>query len=243
MIRENERIDIVPGSDLKIIQDKGKFSYGTDAIFLSHFAKSKGRVIDLGTGTGIIPLRLYAKDNVDIIYGVEIQEEVASMAKRSIQLNNLEEKIKILNMDLKDLPTKFGKNTIDTITSNPPYMKSGGALINIEENFALSRHEIACTLEDIIKVSDYLLKPLGKMFLVHRPDRLVDIIYLLRKYKLEPKYIRFVQPKIHKKPNLILIEAVKDGKPDLKFYDPLIVYNEDGRYTDEIYEIYGREGT
>lgn len=238
MLKPNERIDIVPGSDLKIIQNKEKFSYGTDAIFLSHFAKAKGRVIDLGTGTGIIPLRLYAKNKVDIIYGVEIQEEVAKMAKRSIELNRLDDKIVILNMDLKELPTKFGKNTIDTITSNPPYMKAGGALVNPEENFAISRHEIACTLEDIIKVTDYLLKPLGKFYMVHRPDRLVDIIFLLRKYKLEPKYIRFVQPKLTKKPNLLLIEAVKDGKPDLKFYDPLIVYNEDGTYTDEIYKIY-----
>ena len=238
MLKESERIDIIPGSNLKIIQNKEKFSYGTDAIFLSHFAKAKGRVIDLGTGTGIIPLRLYAKYKVDIIYGVEIQEEVAKMAKRSIELNRLDDKIVILNMDLKELPTKFGKNTIDTITSNPPYMKAGGALVNPEENFAISRHEIACTLEDIIKVTDYLLKPLGKFYMVHRPDRLVDIIFLLRKYKLEPKYIRFVQPKLTKKPNLLLIEAVKDGKPDLKFYDPLIVYNEDGTYTDEIYKIY-----
>lgn len=239
MLRDNERIDIIPGSDFKIIQNKDKFSYGTDAIFLSHFAKSKGKVVDLGTGTGIIPLRLYAKDKVDIIYGVEIQEEVADMAKRSIELNNLEEKIIILNMDLKELPEKFGRNTIDTITTNPPYMKAGGALVNPEENFAISRHEIACTLEDIIKVSEYLLKPLGKFYMVHRPDRLVDIIYNLRKYKLEPKYIRFVQPKLAKKPNLVLIEAVKTGKPDLKFYDPLIVYNEDGSYTDEISIIYG----
>ncbi|MBU5313200.1 tRNA1(Val) (adenine(37)-N6)-methyltransferase [Tissierella carlieri] len=239
MLRDDERIDIIPGSDFKIIQNKNKFSYGTDAIFLSHFAKSKGKVVDLGTGTGIIPLRLYAKDKVDIIYGVEIQEEVADMAKRSIELNNLEEKIIILNMDLKELPEKFGRNTIDTITTNPPYMKAGGALVNPEENFAISRHEIACTLEDIIKVSEYLLKPLGKFYMVHRPDRLVDIIYSLRKYKLEPKYIRFVQPKSTKKPNLVLIEAVKTGKPDLKFYDPLIVYNEDGSYTDEISIIYG----
>ncbi|MEY8414707.1 tRNA1(Val) (adenine(37)-N6)-methyltransferase [Tissierella praeacuta] len=239
MLKENERIDIIPGSDFKIIQNKEKFSYGTDAIFLSHFAKSKGKVVDLGTGTGIIPLRLYAKDKVDIIYGVEIQEEVANMAKRSIKLNNLEEKIIILNMDLKVLPEKFGKNTVDTITTNPPYMKLGGALINPQENFAISRHEIACTLEDIIKVTEYLLKPLGKFYMVHRPDRLVDIIYLLRKYNIEPKYIRFIQPKICKKPNLILIEAVKNSKPDLKFYEPLIVYNEDGTYTDEIYKIYG----
>jgi tRNA1Val (adenine37-N6)-methyltransferase len=238
-LKENEKIDIVPGSEFKIIQNRDKFSYGTDAIFLSHFAKVKGTVVDLGTGTGIIPLRLLAKGNVDIIYGVEIQDEVAEMAKRSIELNNLEDKIKILNLDLKKL--EFGKDTIDVVTTNPPYMKLGGAIINSDENFAISRHEIACTLEDIISVSEYLLKPLGKFYMVHRPDRLVDIMYLLRKYNIEPKYIRFVQPKINKKPNLILIEGIKFGKPDLKFYDPLIVYNEDGSYTDEIYDIYGRD--
>ena len=174
-----------------------------------------------------------------MVYGVEIQDEVAEMAKRSIELNNLEDKIRILNLDLKQL--EFGKDTIDVVTTNPPYIKLGGAIINPEENFAISRHEIACTLEDIISVSEYLLKPLGKFYMVHRPDRLVDIMYLLRKYNIEPKYIRFVQPKINKKPNLILIEGIKFGKPDLKFYDPLIVYNEDGSYTDEIYDIYGRD--
>ena len=241
MLRENERIDIVPGSDFKIIQNKNKFSYGTDAIFLSHFAKARGKTIDLGTGTGIIPLRLYARDKVEKIYGVEIQEEVAEMAKRSMELNKVEDKIEILNMDLKELPKIFGKDTIDVITTNPPYMKPGGALVNSDENFAISRHEIACTLEDIISVSEYLLKPLGKFYMVHRPDRLVDIIYTLRKYRIEPKYIRFVQPRIDKKPNLILIEAIKSAKQDLKFYDPLIVYNKDKTYTDEIYQIYGRD--
>ena len=241
MLKEKERIDIVPGTNFKIIQNKERFSYGTDAIFLSNFAKGKGIVVDLGTGTGIIPLRIYGKDKVDIIYGVEIQNEVAEMANRSIELNKLEENIKILNMDLKNLPDIFGKNTVDIVTSNPPYMKSGGALVNHDENFAISRHEVACNLRDIIEVTEYLLKPLGKFYMVHRPDRLVDIIYLLREYKLEPKYIRFVQPKLNKKPNLILIEAVKGGKPDLKFYDPLIVYNDDGSYTEEITTIYGTE--
>ncbi|MBU5427992.1 tRNA1(Val) (adenine(37)-N6)-methyltransferase [Tissierella pigra] len=241
MLKEKERIDIVPGTNFKIIQNKERFSYGTDAIFLSNFAKGKGIVVDLGTGTGIIPLRIYGKDKVDIIYGVEIQNEVAEMANRSIELNKLEENIKILNMDLKDLPNIFSKNTVDIVTSNPPYMKSGGALVNHDENFAISRHELACNLRDIIEVTEYLLKPLGKFYMVHRPDRLVDIIYLLREYKLEPKYIRFVQPKLNKKPNLILIEAVKGGKPDLKFYDPLIVYNDDGSYTEEITTIYGTE--
>lgn len=239
MLKENERIDIVPGSDLKIIQNKDKFSYGTDAIFLSDFANAKGVTIDLGTGTGIIPLRLYAKNKIDKIYGVEIQEEVADMAKRSIALNNLEDKIEILNIDLKKLKEHFGKCTVDVITTNPPYMKTGSAIVNEEENFAISRHEVACTLEDIISMSSYLLKPAGKFYMVHRPNRLVDIIYLLRKHRIEPKYIKFVQAKEGKTPNLLLIEATKDGKSEFKFYDPLIVYKNDGTYTDEIYRIYG----
>lgn len=236
-----ERIDLVPGTDFKIIQDKDSFSYGTDAIFLSDFSKAKGIVVDLGTGSGIIPLRIASKKDVKKIYGIEIQEEVYKRAKRSIELNNLEEKIEILNMDLKDLPERFSKCEIDTVVSNPPYLKTGGAIVNKKENFAISRHEIACNLEDIITISDYLLKPLGKLFLVHRPDRLTDIFYLLRTHNLEPKWIRFVYPKRGKAPNLVLIEAVKDGNKELRFFEPLIVYNEDGTYTDEIYEIYDRK--
>lgn len=241
-LRMNERIDIVPGSDFKIIQNKERFSYGTDAIFISDFAKAKGKVVDLGTGTGIIPLRLFSKNsNIDIIYGIEIQEEVAEMATRSIKLNDLDENIKILNMDLKGIKEEFNKNTIDTVITNPPYMKSGGAIVNEEENFAISRHEIACNLEDIIKSAEYLLKPLGRFYMVHRPDRLVDIMSIMRKYNIEPKYIRFIQPKENRKPNLILIQGRKGGRPDLNFFDPLIVYNQDGSYTDEIYKIYGME--
>lgn len=237
-LKENERIDIVPGTNYKIIQNKKFFSYGTDAIFISHFAKPKGMVIDLGTGTGIIPLRLIDKGNIKKIYAIELQEQVADQARRSIELNKLEEKIEVLNMDIKDLHKTFGKASFDVVVSNPPYMKAGGALVNPEENFALSRHEIACSLEDIIEKSSYLLKPLGKLYLVHRPDRLVDILYTMRKHNIEAKYIRFVQPKISKKPNLLLIEGSKAGKPDLKFHDPLIVYNEDGSYTEEIFKIY-----
>ncbi|WFA08491.1 tRNA1(Val) (adenine(37)-N6)-methyltransferase [Tissierella sp. Yu-01] len=238
-LHECERIDIVPGTNYKIIQNRKNFSYGTDAIFLSNFAKPKGMVMDLGTGTGIIPLRLLDRGNIEVIYGVEIQKQVANLALRSIELNNLQDKIKILHMNLKDLPNHFGKCTFDVITSNPPYMKAGGAIVNPEENYAISRHEITCNLEDIIRVTNYLLKQQGKFYMVHRPDRLVDIIYTMRQYNIEPKMIRFVQPKIGKKPNLILIEGLKGGKPDLKFHDPLIVYNDDGSYTDEIYEIYG----
>ncbi|MFY9285150.1 MAG: tRNA1(Val) (adenine(37)-N6)-methyltransferase [Tissierellaceae bacterium] len=235
------RIDIVPGSQYRILQNKRKFSYGIDAIILSDFAQARGLVMDLGTGTGIIPIRLADGKDIKKIYGVEIQGDVAELAKESVKLNKLEEKIQILNMDLKDLRDRFSKASFDTIISNPPYMKTGSAILNEEENFALSRHEIACSFEDIISVSDYLLKPLGKIYLVHRPNRLVDILSTMRQYRIEPKYIRFVQPRWDKKPNLVLIEGVKGGRADLKFHDPLIVYDENGNYLDEIYEIYGMD--
>ncbi|MGO1470824.1 MAG: tRNA1(Val) (adenine(37)-N6)-methyltransferase [Tissierella sp.] len=237
----DERIDIVPGTKFKIIQDKNSFSYGTDAIFISDFAKAKGLVIDLGTGSGIIPLRLIEKKKVKKIYGIEIQKEVFDRAKRSIKLNGLEERIEILNMDLKKIDEKFPKAHFDTVISKPPYLKAGGAVINKRENFAISRHEISCNLEDIIKTSGYLLKPQGKLFLVHRPDRLTDIFMNLRKYGIEPKRIRFVYPKPERPPNLVLIEGVKGGRADLKFLKPLIVYNKDSTYTEEIYKIYDRK--
>lgn len=241
MMDKDIRIDEVPGTGYKILQNKKKFSYGIDAIILSNFTKAKGMVMDLGTGTAIIPIRIVDSPSIKKIYGVEIQKEVAHLAAESVKLNSLEDKIEIINMDLKDLAHKFPKASFDTVISNPPYMRAGAAIVNPEENFALSRHEIACNIEDIVSIANYLLKPLGKLYLVHRPDRLVDIIYTMRQYKIEPKYIRFIQAKIDKKPNLILIEGVKDGKSDLKFYDPLIVYNEDGSYRDEIYEIYGMD--
>lgn len=237
----DERIDLVPGTSFKIIQDKNSFSYGTDAIFISDFARPKGLVIDLGTGSGIIPLRIVEDKKVEKIYGIEIQEDVFQRAKRSIELNSLEEKIHMLNMDLNDLDGEFPKAHFDTVICNPPYLKTGGALVNKRENFAISRHEISCNLEDIIRVSSYLLKPLGKLFLVHRPDRLTDIFVHMRNYGVEAKKIRFVYPKQGRAPNLVLIEGVKDAGIDLKFAEPLIVYNEDGSYTDEIYRIYDRK--
>lgn len=233
------RIDKVPATEYKIYQNRDKFSYGIDAIVLSNFVKPKGLVIDLGTGTGIIPIRIVDNPKVKKIYGVEIQKDMADLAKKSIDLNHLGDKIEILNINLKNLSDIFPKSSIDTITSNPPYMKAGSAIINTKENFAISRHEIECNFEDIIYISNYLLKPLGKIYLIHRPNRLVDIIYTMRKYNIEPKYIRFIQSNKNKKPNLILLEGVKDAKVDLKFHNPLIVYNEDGSYTDEIYKIYG----
>ncbi|MGM0396940.1 MAG: tRNA1(Val) (adenine(37)-N6)-methyltransferase [Bacillota bacterium] len=233
------RIDYVPGTEYRIIQDKSLFSYGIDAILLSSFGRPKGVVVDLGTGTGLIPLRIVDKKEVSFVYGVEIQSQVASMAEESIKLNSLQDRIGILHADMKKLSGIFSKASVDTVITNPPYMKSGGAIINKEDNFAISRHEIAATLEDIAAVSEYLLKPLGKLYMVHRPNRLVDVLCTLRGHGLEPKYIQWVYPKPGKQPNLFLLEAVKGGKSDFKYREPILVYNQDGSYTDKIYEIYG----
>jgi tRNA1Val (adenine37-N6)-methyltransferase len=233
------RIDLVPGTEYKIIQDKGLFSYGIDAILLSHFSKAKGVVVDLGTGTGIIPLRIVDRKGVSLVYGVEIQEKVAEMAMETVHMNSLQDRMEILNTDLKDLPGILGKATVDTVITNPPYMKPGGAIVNREDNFAISRHEIAATLEDIAAVSEYILKPLGKLYIVHRPNRLVDVLCTLRSHGLEPKYMQWVHPKPGKQPNLFLLEAVKGGRSDFKYRDPIVVYQENGEYNEKIYEIYG----
>ncbi|RKD28832.1 hypothetical protein BET03_07320 [Thermohalobacter berrensis] len=239
-LKEHERIDDLQCKGLKIIQDTTGFCFGMDAVLLANFCdiKNNSTVIDLGTGTGIIPLLVWAKNKVKKIYGIEIQKDVAEMARRSIRMNNLEDYIEILNFDLKEAPEKLGVNQFDAITTNPPYMEYGGGKVNPEDKKAISRHEIKCTLEDVIRVSSRLLRHNGRFFMVHRPHRIVDILWLLRKYKLEPKKIRFVHPKVDQKPNLVLVKSIKAAKPELKFERPLYVYNDDGTYTDEIYEIY-----
>ncbi len=243
MLKENERIDDLDCRDLKIIQNSSWFSYGMDAVLLSNYVKMKkhSTVVDLGTGTGIIPILLYGKHNVKKIYGIEIQKKVAEMAKRSVELNDLEEKIEILNIDLKQAEEKLGNNIYNVVTSNPPYMAANDGLKNITDNKTISRHETKCTLKDVIHTANRLLKHNGRFFLVHRPNRIVDILTLLREYKLEPKSIRFVHPRVGKSPNLVLIMSVKAAKPSLEFEDPLYVYNEDGSYTDELLDIYDME--
>ena len=237
-LKDEERIDLVPGTRYKIIQNTKRFSYGIDAVVLSEFTKAKGVVVDLGTGTGIIPIRILGRQRVKKIYGIEIQEEVANMAKRSLEINDIED-IAIVNEDLKNIDKIFTKHSVDVVVSNPPYMVSNG-LLNEDENFAISRHEIKCDIYDISGVSNYLLRPLGKIFLIHRPSRLVDIFDAMRKNNIEPKRIQFIKPKEDSVPNLVLIEGVKGGKPELKYEKDLIVYNSDGSYTQEIEEIYNR---
>ena len=263
LLKENERIDDLEFKGLKIIQNKEGFCFGIDSILLSDYAKklkNGAKVIDIGTGTGIISILLCGKTELKKIIGVEIQsevtemasklshitgieiqEEVAEMAKRSIELNNLQGKFDIKNINIKDVFEEIEPNTIDAIVTNPPYMKLNTGAKNIEKKKLISRHEVECDLEDIIKISYKLLKSKGEFYMVHRAERIVDIMYLLRKYKVEPKTIRFVHPKKCKEPNLILIKCVKDGGNGLKIDEPLIVYDEKENYTDEIYKIYNKE--
>lgn len=242
-IKQSERIDDLQLKGLKIIQNPKWFCFGMDAVLLSSFCdiRPNSRIVDLGTGTGIIPLLLWGKNKVKKIYGIEIQSEVAEMAQRTVKMNNLLGDIEIINIDLRDAPEILGVNKFDVVTTNPPYMAIGEGKINPEDKKAVSRHELMCTLEDVIRVSSRLLRHNGRFFMVHRPHRLVDILYLLRKYKLEPKLLRFIHPKAGEKPNLVLVKSIKASQPELKIEKPIYVYNEDGSYTDEIYDIYGME--
>lgn len=241
LLKEHERIDDLQRNGYKIIQDPCRFCFGMDAVLLSGFARAdKGdHVIDLGTGTGIIPILMEAKTEASHLIGLEIQEESADMARRSVALNNLEAKIEIVTGDIKQAVELFGKSTMDVVTSNPPYMIGQHGLKNPDSEKAIARHEVLCTLEDVVKAAVALLKPGGNFFMVHRPFRLAEIMTCLSKYKLEPKRMRLVYPFVDKEPNMVLIEANRGGRSRLTVEKPLIVYKEQGVYTDEIYEVYG----
>lgn len=243
-IKENERIDDLEYRGLKIIQNKDGFCFGVDSVLLSDYAKGikkNAKVIDIGTGTGIISILLCKKTKLEKIYGIEIQEEVADMAMRSAKLNHLEDKFEVINTNIKDIFSVLNKYEYDVVVTNPPYKKVDTGLKSIGEKQLISRHEVECTLEDIIENASKLLKDLGEFYMVHRAERLVDIMCLLRKYKLEPKNIRFVHSKAQDKPTLILVRAVKCAKEFLKIDKPLVIYDENGEYTNEILEIYDKK--
>ena len=242
-LEKNERIDDLEFKNLKVIQNKNGFCFGMDAVLLSDFAKNIKRnaiVLDLGTGTGIIPILLCGKTELKKVIGVEIQEEVAKMAKKSILLNNLENRFEILNCNIKELNKIYENQTFDVIVTNPPYKKQDSGIINENEKKLISRHEITANLEDFIKISKDLLKDKGELYMVHRPERLVDILELMRKYKIEPKELKMVCPNKTKEPNLVLIKGVKNAKPFLKVEKNLYVYDTENNYTKEILEIYNK---
>ena len=239
-LKEYERIDDLERNGYRIIQDTHRFCFGMDAVLLSGFARVKddARVLDLGTGTGIIPILLEAKTKAAHLTGLEIQEDSADMARRSVRLNGLQEKISIVTGDIKEAGSLFDAASFDVITSNPPYMTAQHGLTNPEDAKAIARHEILCTLEDVIAQAARLLRPGGNFFMVHRPFRLAEIMVLLRAYRLEPKRMQLVHPFVDKEPNMVLIEANRGGNPGMKVEKPLIVYRDVNEYTDEVRELY-----
>lgn len=240
-LSENERIDDLGCNNLKIIQNKNWFCFGIDSVLLVNFAKnikSNANVLDLGTGTGIIPILLSGKTDYEKAIGVEVQENVAEMAKRSVKLNGLEDKIEIVCENVINLSKKYKNNEFDVIITNPPYKKKGDGVINDVEEKLISRHEIKANLEDFIKISSNLLKDKGEFYIVHRPERLVDILNLMRKYKIEPKILKMVYSTNDKPPKLVLIKGVRNAKPFLKIEKNLYVYDSDGKYTKDIENIY-----
>ena len=240
-LKENERIDDLEYKGLKIIQNKNGFCFGMDSVLLSDFAKEikdNSNVLDLGTGTGILPILLCGKTNLKKIYGIEIQEEVANMAKRSSVLNGLENRFEVINCSILDIEKYLERESFDAIVTNPPYKKQETGKVSKQDIKKISKHEITANLEDFISSSKNMLKDKGSLFMVHRPERLAEIMYLLKKYNLEPKALRLVQPSIEKNPNLVLIKAVKNAKPFLKIEKTLIVYDQNGNYTSETLKIY-----
>ena len=239
-IKEYERVDDLHRNGYMIIQDPKRFCFGIDAVILSGFAEVKKgeREMDLCTGTGVIPILLEAKTEGGHFTGLEIQPESAEMAVRSVLLNNLQDKVTIDQGDVKNTEALYRASSFDVVTVNPPYMNDGGGLKNGFSPKTIARHEVLCSLEDVISASARLLAPQGRLYMVHRPHRMTDIMVTLRKYRLEPKRLRFVHSFADREPVMVLIEAVSNGRPMVKVMPPLVVYKDDRSYTDEIMKIY-----
>lgn len=238
---DNERIDDLDYKGMKIIQKKDGFCFGMDSVLIANFSKisKKNAIIaDLGTGTGIISLLVSAKNKINKIYGFEIQEEMVEMANRSVELNKLKEKIEIVKENIVGLSEIGYKNRFDYVITNPPYKKINTGLINENEKKLISRHEVKCTLKDILFESANILKDKGTLYMVHRPDRLPEILILMRENKIEPKEIQFVYPKEDKEANLVLIKGIKFANPYLKILEPLIIYDKKGNYTEKAINFY-----
>ncbi|WP_022770553.1 tRNA1(Val) (adenine(37)-N6)-methyltransferase [Butyrivibrio sp. NC2007] len=240
-LKEGERLDDLQRNGYKIIQSPEKFCFGMDAVLLSGFASAPegGRVLDLGTGTGIIPILMAAKTDAKELIGLEIQEESADMAQRSVIYNDLQDRVRIVQGDIKEAGQLFDAASFDVVTSNPPYMIGGHGLKNPEGPKAIARHEVLCDLEDVIRAAARCLKSGGKFYMVHRPFRLAEIMVLMHEYKVEPKRMQLVYPYADKEPNMVLIEGARGGRSRLTVEKPLIIYEAPGKYTPEIYDIYG----
>lgn len=240
-LKPEERLDDLQVKGYQIIQNPNKFCFGMDAVLLSNFAKVKKgeKVLDIGTGTGIIPILLEAKTDGDHFTGLEIQEESADMARRSVAYNHLENKIDIVTGDVKEAVNLFGSVFFDVITTNPPYMIGAHGLQNKDSAKAIARHEVLCDLDDILRTSAKLLRPSGRFYMVHRPFRLAEILSKMCAYKIEPKRMRLVHPYVDKEPNMVLIEGSRGGNSRMTVEPPLIVYREKNVYSEELLGEYG----
>lgn len=240
-IMDDERLDDLNCKNLKILQKKDGFCFGMDSVLIANFAKISRKnaiVADLGTGTGIISILVAGKQNPEKVYAVEIQEELVDMAKRSVKYNDLENKIDIINADIVGISKGNFNKKFDYVISNPPYKKLNTGLINDNQKKLISRHEVKCTLKDVVNEASKLLKDKGVFYMVHRPDRLCDIFNAMRENKVEPKEIQLVHSHLEDEANLVLIKGVKCGNPSLKVLKPLIVYNENNEYTEELLKFY-----
>lgn len=244
LLKDGERIDEIGFGNLRLIQKPEDFCYGIDAVLLATFAEVKkgGRAVDFGTGTGIIPLILSHRTEAAELVGIEIQKDSYERGLRNIALNGLADRVRLINSDVKELikEKKLTPGSFDAVLSNPPYVSGNGGLKNKMAAKTIARHETTAGLEDFLKEASLLLKDRGDFYLVHRPNRLVDICTLSRKYKLEPKEMMFVCPNRMAAPNILLLHCVKYGRPELKFLDPLFVYDEEGNYTEDIMKRYER---
>ena len=240
-LKSEERLDDLQVNGYEIIQHPGKFCFGMDAVILDNFArvKKQERALDLGTGTGIIPILLTAKTEGQSFVGLEIQEESADMARRSVVHNHLEEKVEIVTGDIKEAAEIFGPVSFDVITVNPPYMIGQHGIANASDTKAIARHEVLCTLDDVLRESAKILKPKGRFYMVHRPFRLAEILSKMVAAGIEPKRMRMVHPFIDKEPNMVLIEGARGGNSRMTIEPPLIVYKEVGVYNDELLAEYG----
>lgn len=239
-LNPGERVDDLQRNGYRIIQNPERFCFGMDAVLLSSFAKAKPgeKVLDLGTGNGIVPILMEAKTKGEKFFGLEIQEESADLARRSVALNELEEKIEIVTGDMKEAVNIFGAASFHVITMNPPYMTGNHGIVNPGDAKAIARHEITCSLEDMISQASKVLKCKGRFYMVHRPFRLAEIMSLMVKYHLEPKRMRLVYPYVDKEPNMVLIEGLKGGNSRITVEPPLIVYEKPGVYTEELKRMY-----
>lgn len=238
-----ETIDDLQCGGYKLLQDSDGFKFGTDAVLLSDFAKGCRckRLLDMCTGNGIVPILLAAKTKIGRIYGIEIQKSAAELARRSAELNALKDRVEIINGDIKEYNRYFEKRSFDAVTCNPPYMKAGSSIVNENDAKMIARHEISCTLEDIISAAAELLAVGGRFFMVHRPKRLAEVIACMKKHRIEPKRLRFVHPDEHSEPALFLIDGLIFGGEEIRIMPPLFLKGENGEESEELKAIYGRE--